>query len=121
MKFSVPYGKGKATFNTEAPCLVADAVCQSCPEPDDVMRKAVNHPVGGAAGFGAFAKASKKHLFILCDGTRPTPTALVLEHLYPHIKSHPDVSFIIATGSHRAPTDAEFHTFLQICPIFCLV
>ncbi len=109
MKFTVRYGKGNAAFETNVPCLVADMACPECPDPDLTIERAIGQNLDGALGFLNFAKNCKKLLFILCDGTRPTPTALVLKHLNPHFMNLPDFRFIIATGSHRVPTDVEFH------------
>jgi nickel-dependent lactate racemase len=57
--------------------------------------------------FGSFALKSEKLLVIVNDATRPTPTSTVLKELYPYLKHHPDLKFLIATGAHRAPTEDE--------------
>ncbi|MDO9577907.1 MAG: nickel-dependent lactate racemase [Candidatus Cloacimonadales bacterium] len=54
-----------------------------------------------------FLKDVEKLLIIVNDGTRATPTAKVIEELYPKIKDL-DVTFIVALGSHRKPTEEEF-------------
>jgi len=46
-------------------------------------------------------------LFIVNDATRPTPTAKVIEVIEKEIKEY-DVEFIVATGSHREPTEKEY-------------
>ena len=108
MKVEVPYAKGKTSFETDVPVQIVDSAgCDIC-DADEIMSEALENPIGQAESFGDFARDSKKLLFILCDGTRPTPTALTLKHIYEHIKDHPDVGFIIATGSHRAPTEEEY-------------
>ncbi|MFO7618489.1 MAG: nickel-dependent lactate racemase [Thermoplasmata archaeon] len=107
MRYSVRYADGTVEFETDMDCTIAE--CRGCGTADEgaIMKQALAGPMA-SPGFGEFASSSKKLLFILCDGTRPTPTSLVLEHLYPEIAHHPDVSFIIATGTHRPPTEAEF-------------
>jgi nickel-dependent lactate racemase len=56
--------------------------------------------------FDEFLKDAKDILFIVNDGTRPTPTAKVLDIIHDKIKDK-DVRFIVATGCHRAPTEEE--------------
>ena len=56
-----------------------------------------------------FLQNVKKLLIIVNDGTRATPTAKVIEELYPSI-TNLNVTFIVALGSHRKPTGEEFHT-----------
>lgn len=58
--------------------------------------------------FDDFLKDAKDVLFIVNDGTRPTPTAKVLDIIHDKIKDL-DVKFIVATGCHRAPTEEELH------------
>ena len=52
-------------------------------------------------------EGDERVVFIVNDGTRPTPTAKVLKVIYDDIKDK-DIYFIIATGAHRAPNDEEF-------------
>ncbi|MCP4220919.1 MAG: nickel-dependent lactate racemase, partial [bacterium] len=58
--------------------------------------------------FDQFLSDADDVLFIVNDGTRPTPTAKVLDIIYDKIKNR-NVRFIIATGMHRAPTEEEYH------------
>ena len=46
-------------------------------------------------------------LVIVNDGTRPTPTRFVLDAIGEDL-AKAEASFLIATGSHRAPTDKEY-------------
>ena len=71
----------------------------------DTMMQALENPKGSKS-FDQFLADARDILFIVNDGTRPTPTAKVLEFIYDKIRHH-RVSFIIATGCHRAPTEAE--------------
>ena len=61
--------------------------------------------------FSEFIKTEEKIIFIVNDGTRPTPTAKVLEKIYKDVKDK-DIQFIVATGCHRAPTEDEYHFML---------
>ncbi len=59
--------------------------------------------------FPIFLQNVSKLLIIVNDGTRATPNAKVIEGIYPQIKNL-EVAFIVALGSHRKPTKAEFQT-----------
>ncbi len=107
MEYSVPYNEGQQSFETDVSCTVIGNPAPEPGNPRDIIRRAMQNPVGNAPRFHEFARSSGKLLFILCDGTRPTPTASVLEAMHGDIANHPDVRFIIATGTHRSPTEAE--------------
>ena len=51
-------------------------------------------------------------VFIVNDGTRPTPTAAVLRALSSRMDLK-HVRFLIATGMHRAPTEEEYRIDLR--------
>lgn len=70
-----------------------------------VLERALSQPLGGGS-CDRFLKDARDVLFIVNDATRPTPTARVLEALVPRLAGH-QIHFLVATGSHRAPTDAE--------------
>jgi nickel-dependent lactate racemase len=71
-----------------------------------IIKSAFEKPLDSQS-FEDFINKSDKILFIVNDGTRPTPTSKILDFLYPKISSIKDVKFIIAVGSHKASTDAE--------------
>lgn len=58
-----------------------------------------------------FVKDKEKILIIVNDGTRPTPTAKILETIYSTIKDK-DITIIIATGAHRIANDSEIEKIL---------
>ena len=72
----------------------------------EILLKAIKNPINSKS-FTDFLGDAKDVLFIINDGTRPTPTAKVLDMIYDQIKNK-DMKFIIATGVHRAPTKEEF-------------
>ncbi|MBO4278777.1 MAG: DUF2088 domain-containing protein, partial [Spirochaetales bacterium] len=57
--------------------------------------------------FEKFLNLPGNVLVIVNDGTRPTPTRFVMDAIGPALEKE-DVSFLIATGSHRAPTEQEY-------------
>ena len=71
----------------------------------ETLMHALEHPIASKS-FDEFLKDAKDVLFIVNDGTRPTPTAKVLDIIHEKIKDQ-NVSFIVATGCHRAPTEEE--------------
>jgi nickel-dependent lactate racemase len=108
MEHRVPYKDGEQAFTTDAPCLVIGNPDFKPGNPDDIIVESMKHPLGEAQKFSDFVNSSEKLIFVLCDGTRPTPTARILEHMYNDIRDHPDIGFLIATGTHREPTVEEF-------------
>jgi nickel-dependent lactate racemase len=70
------------------------------------LQQALDNPIASVS-FDDFLKDAKEILFIVNDGTRPTPTEKVLNIIYDKIRDL-DVTFIIATGCHRAPTEEEY-------------
>ncbi len=71
----------------------------------DTLFQALENPIQSRP-FKEFLSDARDVLFIVNDGTRPTPTAKVLEMIHSDIKDL-TVTFIIATGCHRAPTEEE--------------
>ena len=109
MILHLPYGKEeKLALEIDEQCLSAIV------EPNDVkigdetevIRQALANPVGSKS-LSDFLKDARDVLFIVNDATRPTPTARVLDIIEEDITGRP-VSFLIATGIHRAPTEEEY-------------
>jgi len=108
MRFTVPYGEGMQEFETDIPCRVLENASLEAGHSGKIMSEALSHPLGTKETFADFVSSTDKLLLIVCDGTRPTPTALVLEHMHKDIRYHPDIGFLIATGTHRDPTAEEY-------------
>ncbi len=108
MEINIPYGLEKV------PIRVPDENVLGVFHPNEVetgperatLINALGHPMGGPS-FEAFLYGAKDVLFIVNDGTRPTPTAKVLEIIRPSLRKV-NHRFIIATGCHRAPTEEEY-------------
>jgi lactate racemase len=83
----------------------------------EIIRRAIDSPVNSKS-LASFLKGDPEILFIVNDGTRPTPTSRVLDVIYKDLKQS-KVKFIIATGAHRPPTEDEykqiFGQFLEEC------
>jgi nickel-dependent lactate racemase len=108
MEIKVPYGQGWLTIDCPeenlAGVIFPNEVLQR--EEREVLEQALANPIA-AGPLGALLIDSPEILFIVNDGTRPTPTARILDHLAKEIEKRP-VRFLVATGSHRPPTAAEF-------------
>ncbi len=75
-----------------------------------VIAQAVDNPIDSVS-LNKFLEGGKNVVFILNDGTRPTPTCKVLEALSQRVDLK-SASFLIATGAHRAPTEEEYRFIL---------
>ncbi|HMB00357.1 MAG TPA: nickel-dependent lactate racemase, partial [Spirochaetota bacterium] len=71
-----------------------------------ILKQALGAP-SGSVSFRDFTAQSDKLLLVVNDGTRPTPTARVLDLILPLLESK-QVTFLIATGIHRAPLAEEY-------------
>ena len=77
-----------------------------CPPSDESINKAIDGPIGYKS-LDAFLKGGKDVVFIVNDGTRPTPTAKVLDALSKRMDLR-SARYLIATGTHREMTEEEF-------------
>ncbi len=107
MRIEIPYGRDfiETIVNDEN---VGEIVYPNEVEVGDeaeTILNAVDHPVDSDS-FDTFLSGATEVLFIVNDGTRPTPTARVLDIIKDRIKDL-DIKFIVATGCHRAPTEEE--------------
>lgn len=109
MKLQVPYGKdGTLEAEIDEQCVLGIIEPNEVEIGDEteVIRQALAHPVGSPS-LKEFLKDARDVLFIVNDPTRPTPTARIIDMIQDDIAGH-KVSFIIATGIHRAPTEEEY-------------
>ncbi len=109
MKVELPYGTGKIHFDIAKDRLagIVEPNDVKCHDASRCITNAVKKP-SNARPLDEFVKGAKELLVIVNDATRPTPTAKVLEVVYPVIKSVRH-KFIVATGMHRAPTNDEYY------------
>jgi nickel-dependent lactate racemase len=109
MDIQVPYGKDEKLAVSLNDTNVLDVVYPNKvteQNETEILLKAVENPVKSKS-FSDFLADSKDVLFIVNDGTRPTPTAKVLDIIYDQIKTK-NIKFIIATGVHRPPSQEEY-------------
>ena len=107
MKIEIPYGQEQVKI-TVPDEQVLDVITPHSVKIDDEKKTvydAISKPINSKS-FQEFVSDARDILFIVNDATRPTPTAKVLDILYDDIKNL-NSKFIIATGTHRPPTDDE--------------
>lgn len=111
MKLNIPYKKEK--IQVEIP----DKNLLGIVEPkevkgsakENVLKKVVDNPTNSLS-LNDFLNKYNKILFLINDGQRPTPTKRILDTIYPIMKPYMSkIEFMIATGSHRVPTEEEFN------------
>lgn len=109
MDLQVPYGK-EDILHVNLPDRNVMSVVHpnkvAMQDEKEILLKAIENPIESKS-FADFLSDAKDILFIVNDGTRPTPTAKVLDLIYDQIKDQ-NIRFVIATGVHRAPTQEEF-------------
>ncbi len=109
MKIRIPYGRKKLEVKVEESRLsgIVEPDIISVGDETKIIRKGIEQPFNSRS-FDEFITDARDLLFIVNDYTRPTPTAKILEVIYPKIKGR-NTRFIIATGIHREPTREEFN------------
>lgn len=78
-----------------------------CEESGKVIKESIDNPLGYAS-LDEFLKGGKDIVFIVNDGTRPTPTAKVLDALSERMDLR-KARYLIATGTHRDMTAEEYN------------
>ena len=78
-----------------------------CGTPDVVLNEALDNPIGGEA-LDKFLEGGEDVVFIVNDGTRPTPTAKVLDVLSKRMDLR-KARYLVATGTHRDMTEEEYN------------
>ena len=109
VKLDIPYGKEEISVFVEEKNIGELIYPNEVVIPDETqsLKRALENPIASKK-FEEFLSDAKDILFLINDATRPTPTAKVLQMIYPLIKNK-SVKFLIATGVHRAPTEEEYH------------
>jgi len=109
MKIDIRYGKdGTQPIDIPDENLIGifypkDVKCRPS---DEVISESIDNPIGFES-LAAFLKGGKDIVFIVNDGTRPTPTAKVLDALSSRMDLR-EARYIIATGTHRDMTSEEY-------------
>jgi nickel-dependent lactate racemase len=107
VEIRVPWGKGEQTVELDPDRLAGIVHPNEVDSGDEfeTLGRALDNPIG-TVPFGEFIGAGGDVLFIVNDGTRPTPTAKVLDIIEGDLTGV-EPRFIVATGVHRGPTEEE--------------
>ena len=111
MKTTIKYGKEQVEIDIKEPFQVLLPNKVPIKNEDKIIEQALEKPYGFES-YDDFSDRKDKILVIINDATKPTPTSKILKYLLPVLSSHPDVKFLIATGSHRPPTEEEIKFIL---------
>ena len=114
MRIGVPYLDRELEFDVPDGQLLAvvepNEAGGGARSPGDLVREAVARPLGSPP-LADFLASSNRLLVIVNDATRPTPTAALLDAVGDELEAR-DARFLVATGAHRAPTEAEYRQIL---------
>ena len=106
---------GKRTLGLEVPdghsCQVLNSVtAQALPDSAAAIEAALDDPAAGPA-LTSLARGKNSAAISVCDITRPAPNAVVLPPLLRKLEAigilRENITILIATGLHRAATEAE--------------
>jgi len=113
MRLTVSYGAGVQCASIDEALVAGVLLPRSTTARDSsaVLTEALRNPLG-APPLESFLATNRDLVVIVNDATRATPTALVLELLHPLLSSLDDARLVVATGTHRAPSDAELSHIL---------
>ncbi len=109
MKVDVKYGKdGVQPTEIPDPNYIGTFYPKDveCRDPDPVIGESIDNPIG-CGSIAEFLEGGEDIVFIVNDGTRPTPTAKVLDALSKRMDLRA-ARYIIATGTHRDMTLEEY-------------
>jgi len=108
MEFAIPYGREGVSVKIPDENVLGVIFPNRVKTGEErkTLLRALENPAQTPA-FSEFLDDARDVLFVVNDGTRPTPTAKVLEILRDRIRDV-DARFIVATGAHRDPTEEEF-------------
>lgn len=112
MEVEVPYGEGTLTARLPRHLRTKIIEPNEVPEKDElrILDEAISNPVG-CRPLSEFLDDVNKVLVVVNDATRQTPTARALKGLGEALYGK-KAEFLIATGSHRAPTEEEIRSIL---------
>ena len=103
---------GRSGLSVELPdkrtTVVEPTYVPGLPDAVGAIRDALRNPIG-APPLRQIAKPTDSVAISVCDVTRPMPSALLLPVLLRELRHIPpqNIAILIATGTHRANTDAE--------------
>ena len=106
----LPYGEKKLIWN-HGPCAVMTSRVDELTAGDGaaLVAQALSAPIGSAP-LRELAKGKKNAVLILSDHTRPVPSRDIVPAMLAEMRAENpkiDITLLVATGFHRATTEAE--------------
>ena len=124
--FELAYGKGTVTI--DVPSKNLDGVLEGKPTPRILLHQAFDEAWSNPIGIrhpAEIFKPGEHVVVVITDHTRPTPTREIFPLLWEKIRAtvaKEDVTLLVATGTHRAPTDPELEEMLgDLQDEFCVL
>ena len=115
MRVRLAYGRSGLSVELpdERTTVVEPTYVPGLPDAVGAIRDALRNPIG-APPLRQIAKPTHSVAISVCDVTRPMPSALLLPVLLRELRHIParNIAILIATGTHRANTDAELAEML---------
>ncbi len=116
VRFDLPYGKTSVAVDIPQENLLGTLVPRPMPSVDlpQAFAEAWAHPFGMTDPLAGFRRGETV-VVVVTDHTRKTPTRVVFPLLWGRLKARvarEDVTFLVATGTHRASTDEELEKML---------
>ena len=112
----LPYGEDSITIEIPDHRLVAILEGKEAPQVglEDAFASAWENPIG-IPDPAAVLQPGEKVVLVVTDHTRPTPTRELLPLIWERISDRvrpEDVTILVATGTHRSPTEDELRRLL---------
>ena len=114
--FELAYGQEKVTI--DVPSKNLGGVLKGRPTPRIPLRQAFDEAWSNPTGMGNPAevlKPGERVVVVITDQTRPTPTREIFPLLWEKMRAtvgNEDITLLVATGTHRAPTEEELEKML---------
>ena len=74
---------------------------------EKLIKDSLHNPIDSSDLLQTFLQDKKNILIIVNDGSRNTPTQIVISAIYDHIKDK-NSKFLVALGTHQKPTEVEY-------------
>ncbi len=101
MDINIPYGDKTIEINLPASNVAGIYTLNpvECGDEKETLKNAIENPINSEP-FSEFIKDGT--VVIVNDATRPTPTAKILDIIYPELRGR-DIRFVVACGTHTPP------------------
>ncbi len=106
MQIKLSYGTKKIKLETSGKTEIVLPEKKEVENEKTILRDGFLNPVEKES-FEKFVSSIDEILFIVNDTSRPTPSAKILDYILSLLPKNIETKFIVATGSHRKPTEDE--------------